>query len=39
MGLDYPGALAAARGIGVRWRRVIERLRVMEAAIIREATS
>ena len=39
LGLDYAGARAAARGIGVRWRRVFVRLRVMEAAIIREATS
>ena len=29
-GLDYPGAEAAARGLGIRWRAVFAGLRVME---------
>ena len=34
IGLDYSGARTAARGLGVKWRRVFEGLRTMEAAAL-----
>ena len=34
LGLDYRGARAAAKGIGVRWREVFETLRIMEYAVL-----
>ena len=34
LGLDYRGARAAAKGIGVRWRKVFDTLRVMEYAVL-----
>ena len=39
LGLDYVAARAAAAGLGIRWRGVFERLRIMENALLADQSS
>ena len=37
LGLDYAGARAACKGLGIKWREALPGLRVMEAAVVHQS--
>ncbi len=34
LGLDYPGARAAAKGLGIQWKKVFGNLRLMATEVL-----